>query len=178
MSVSTAVVAALVAASLAMPAMPPPPAPPAPEPVTYTWPIRGPLLRRFEPPGHAYGPGHRGIDIAAPVGSPVMAAASGVVAFAGTIAGARYLSIDHPDGVRTTYSWLSVLMVERGDRVRGGAVVARTGTGHPETPEPHLHLGARQGGAYVDPLALLGDPSAAGVVHLAPLGSVAGRPPP
>ncbi|MDQ3991906.1 MAG: peptidoglycan DD-metalloendopeptidase family protein, partial [Actinomycetota bacterium] len=73
---------------------------------TYRWPVRGAVVRRFEPPGSAYGPGHRGIDIAAPFGSSVVAAHDGVVAFAGGVAGELFVSVDHPDGVRTTYSWL------------------------------------------------------------------------
>ena len=170
-----------VAALLTLPPTAPDPGSPPPaagETVVYAWPVRGPVLRAFEPPGTAYGPGHRGIDIGAPIGTPVRAAAEGVVAFAGSVAGARYLSIDHADGIRTTYSWLSALLVERGDRVRRGAVVARTGWGHPATAAPHLHLGARVGDVYLDPLALLGDPSAAGIVHLAPLDAVESGPPP
>lgn len=152
---------------------------PGPERVVYTWPVLGPLLRRFEPPGTAYGPGHRGIDIGAPPRMPVRAAASGTVAFAGRVAGSLFLSIDHPDGVRTTYSWLSGLLAQRGDRVAGGTVVARSGPGHPGSAgAPHLHLGARIEGTYIDPLLLLGDPWAAGIVHLAPVGSVEPRPPP
>src|SRR5918996_1070897 len=87
------------------------PAPPAavtadPAYGTYDWPVHGPVIRPFEPPVGPYGAGHRGIDIAVPPGTPVRAAAEGVVAFAGLVAGGGFVSIDHPDGVRTTYSWL------------------------------------------------------------------------
>ncbi|HYU56545.1 MAG TPA: M23 family peptidase, partial [Actinomycetota bacterium] len=71
----------------------------APVPGSYAWPVRGPVIRPFEAPASPYGPGHRGIDIAATPDTVVGAAEGGVVAFAGVVAGARYVSIDHPDGV-------------------------------------------------------------------------------
>jgi murein DD-endopeptidase MepM/ murein hydrolase activator NlpD len=136
---------------------------------TYAWPLRGPVTRRFEPPGSPYGPGHRGIDIAAPLGSEVRAAAAGVVAFAGPVAGGLYVSIDHPDGVRTTYSWLTEVSPRRGDRVEREEVIGRSGSGHPGTEPPHLHLGARIGSVYIDPMLLLERGSLVGLVRLAPL---------
>lgn len=165
------VTTALAAAPLALGAAParsdPPPHPPV---ARYAWPVHGPVLRPFEAPGSPYGPGHRGIDIGAPAGTPVRAAAAGIVAFAGTVAGERYVSIDHPDGIRTTYSWLAEIRARGGDWVAGGEVIGVTGNGHPDGPSPHLHLGARIGAAYLDPLLLLGIPR--GRVHLAPLPAV------
>jgi murein DD-endopeptidase MepM/ murein hydrolase activator NlpD len=79
------------------------------QPGTYTWPVRGPVIRPYEAPSSPYGSGHRGIDIAAPFGTTMVAAQGGVVAFAGWVAGALYISIDPPDGVRTTYSWVSAV---------------------------------------------------------------------
>lgn len=135
----------------------------------YDWPVRGEVIRRFEPPSSKYGPGHRGIDIAAPVGSTVRTAGPGRVAFAGRVAGSLYVSIDHPDDIRTTYSWLSAIAVRSGDAVRRGQVVGSTGPGHPGIQPPHLHFGARIGDTYIDPLLLLGDGSIVGLIHLAPL---------
>ncbi|MGH2681867.1 MAG: murein hydrolase activator EnvC family protein [Actinomycetota bacterium] len=135
----------------------------------YVWPVRGPVISPFEPPSRLYGPGHRGIDIAAPVGSPLRAAGPGVVAFAGWVAGSLFISIDHPDGVRTTYSWLSAVSVSRGDRVGAGQPIGATGSGHPTRVPPHLHFGARVGDVYIDPLLLLGGGSLVGMIHLAPL---------
>src|SRR5919109_3901822 len=81
--------------------------PAEPEYGTYRWPVHGRVLREFEPPPTPYSSGHRGIDIAAPIGTGIAAPSDGVVAFAGWVGGSLFISIDHPDGVRTTYSWLS-----------------------------------------------------------------------
>lgn len=135
----------------------------------YVWPVRGPVIFPFEPPTGPYGTGHRGIDIAAPIGSPLRAAGSGQVTFAGWVAGSLFISIDHPDGVRTTYSWLSAVSVSRGDRVDAGQTIGATGSGHHARVPPHLHFGARVGDVYIDPLLLLGGGSVVGLIHLAPL---------
>jgi murein DD-endopeptidase MepM/ murein hydrolase activator NlpD len=140
---------------------------------SYGWPVTGSVIRPFAPPEGPYGPGHRGIDIAAPAGTPVLAAADGVVAFAGPVAGGRYVSIDHPDGVRTTYSWLTTIVVRAGDVVRRGDPIGGSGLGHPGVDPAHLHLGARYGGTYIDPLLLLEQGSVVGLVRLAPLEEVA-----
>lgn len=136
---------------------------------TYMWPVRGPVIRAFEEPSGPYGPGHRGIDIAVPFGTPVRASGAGIVAFAGSVAGSLFVSIDHPDGIRTTYSWLSSISVGRGDVVARGDVIGATGGGHPGSAQPHLHFGARVGTTYIDPMLLLGRGSLVGLVHLAPL---------
>jgi len=168
--------AALAVAVWSAGAGPPGPEPPAPQtgtgipaPGTYAWPVEGPVIRTFDPPGTPFGSGHRGIDIEAPSGSVVRAAERGVVAFAGAVAGSLYVSIDHPDGVRTTCSWLSSLAVERGDRIDRGEVLGASGPGHPGQDPAHLHFGARFEGRYIDPLLLLERGDMAGLVHLAPL---------
>jgi murein DD-endopeptidase MepM/ murein hydrolase activator NlpD len=136
---------------------------------TYSWPVTGPVIQAFEPPATPYSSGHRGIDIGAAFGSPLLAAGDGQVAFAGWVAGAQFISIDHPDGVRTTYSWLSSVTVAEGQPVARGEVIGATGQGHPELAEPHLHFGARVGTTYIDPMLLLEGGSVAGLIHLAPL---------
>jgi murein DD-endopeptidase MepM/ murein hydrolase activator NlpD len=169
------IVAAMVIASPLLglssppPSAPPPQSPPQTSSGRYAWPVRGPVIHGFEAPAGPYGPGHRGIDIGGPFGSPVVAAQDGVVAFAGWVAGSLFLSIDHPDGIRTTYSWLSNAVVQKGDRVTKGQTVGRTGHGHPGEAAPHLHFGARVGDVYVDPLLLLERGSVVGLIHLAPL---------
>jgi murein DD-endopeptidase MepM/ murein hydrolase activator NlpD len=50
-----------------------------------------------------FGPGHRGVDLAAVAGAPVLAAGAGTVVFAGTVAGRGVVSVDHSGGLRTTY---------------------------------------------------------------------------
>ena len=91
------------------------------------------------------------------------------VAFAGWVGGSLYVSIDHPDGVRTTYSWLSLAIVRKGDTVRRGDVVASSGHGHPEIQEPHLHFGARIGDTDIDPMILLEGGDVRGLIRLAPI---------
>jgi murein DD-endopeptidase MepM/ murein hydrolase activator NlpD len=145
------------------------PAPPGPAYGTYDWPVDGPVIRPFEPPESPYGAGHRGIDIAVPAGTAVRAAADGVVAFAGPVAGGRYVSIDHPDGVRTTYSWLSAISVRAGDPVGRGDSVGASGLGHPGVDPAHFHFGARYAGTYLDPMLLLRRGSLVGLVRLAPI---------
>jgi murein DD-endopeptidase MepM/ murein hydrolase activator NlpD len=146
---------------------------PAGEPESYIWPVVGPVLRGFEPPDSRFTAGHRGIDIGAPLGTSVRAAAAGTVAFAGSVAGSRFVSIDHADGVRTTYSWLSVVSVGRGAAVGQGEVIGATGHGHPAVDRPHLHFGARLGEDYLDPMILLG---VGPRVHLAPLEAAGAGP--
>lgn len=136
---------------------------------TYSWPVQGPVIRKFEPPPGPYEPGHRGIDIATPFGTDVGASREGVVAFAGWVAGSLFVSIDHPDGVRTTYSWLSDTLVKKGESVQRKQLIGRSGHGHPDVPQPHLHFGARVGSQYIDPLLLLEGVDVAGLIHLAPL---------
>jgi murein DD-endopeptidase MepM/ murein hydrolase activator NlpD len=148
---------------------------PGPAYGSYSWPVVGSVLRPFESPESPFGAGHRGIDIAGPAGTVVRASMDGVVAFAGKVAGSLFVSIDHPDGVRTTYSWLSAVTVRAGDPVSAGAVIAASGPGHPGTDPPHLHFGARFQGDYLDPLLLLGGASLVGLIRLAPLEEVTPR---
>jgi len=92
------------------------------------------------------------------------------------VGGSLFISIDHPDGVRTTYSWLSAVSVKRGDAVTGGQVIGATGHGHPDVAEPHLHFGARVGDTYIDPMTLLEPGDVSGLIHLAPLAEPRSRP--
>jgi murein DD-endopeptidase MepM/ murein hydrolase activator NlpD len=96
------------------------------------------------------------VDLRAAAGSPVLAAADGVVAFAGSVAGRPVVSVDHADGIRTTYEPVTPA-VSAGERVRAGAVLGvLEPTGSHCAPGSCLHWGARRGPvAYVDPLGLL-----------------------
>jgi len=140
---------------------------------TYAWPVLGPVIRGFEPPPDPYSAGHRGIDIATPFGSPMVAAQDGVVSFAGFVAGSLFISIDHPDGVRTTYSWLSAVGVKKGERVTREQLIGSTGHGHPDISTPHLHFGAKIGATYIDPMLLLDWGSVVGLIRLAPIDQAA-----
>ncbi|HSH23673.1 MAG TPA: peptidoglycan DD-metalloendopeptidase family protein, partial [Acidimicrobiales bacterium] len=134
-----------------------------PSPVTYAPPVDAPVVDTFGPPRSPYGAGNRGIDYATRPGTPVRAAAAGVVAFAGAVAGGLHVVLLHADGIRTSSSFLHRVGVHRGQRVGAGQVVG--------VADATLHFGARAGEAYVDPLVLL---SASGggrpAVHLVPDG--------
>lgn len=137
--------------------------------VEYVWPTGGPVgvLSPFEGSATPYGPGHRGVDLDVRPGASVVAAADGVVAFTGMVAGRPVLSIDHADGLRTTYEPVDAT-VARGDHVAAGQAVGTVTAGH--CPPPGcLHWGARRGShSYVDPLSLVG--AGPRPVRLLPLG--------
>lgn len=145
----------------------PPPSPPAPG--SWEWPVRGPLIEAFDPPDTPFGAGHRGIDIAAPAGTSILAPESGTVAFAGRVGGHLFITIDHGGELQSTYSWLSAISVGRGDLVARGQVIGGTGIGHPGSAIPHLHLGVRLAGTYVDPLDYLGPAGVVDLIRLTPL---------
>lgn len=133
------------------------------------WPVTGPVIRAFDPPDTPFGAGHRGIDIAAPVGTTVIAPDAGVVSFSGRVGGELFVTLDHGGGVTSTYSWLSAALVRRDDVVARGAPIALTGRGHPGANVPHLHFGVRLDGQYVDPLSFLEPQSVSPFIRLAPL---------
>ncbi|MEO6881624.1 MAG: M23 family metallopeptidase [Mycobacteriaceae bacterium] len=126
---------------------------------TYRWPVPGPphLGRLFDPPATRYGRGHRGIDLVAPTGSTVLAAGAGTVVFAGRLAGRGVVSIQHPDGLRTTYEPVEVSVV-LGAAVGAGQPIGVLASGHPGCSAPAcLHWGVRRGtDIYLDPLRLVG----------------------
>lgn len=138
-----------------------------PIPARWVRPVDGPVVRRFEAPDR-YGPGHRGVTFAAAPGGPVRAVGGGVVAFAGSVAGVRWVSIDHPGGLRTTYGHLDAITVTRGAAVEAGAPIATVGA------EGRLHLGLRRGDTYLDPMALFAPPTRARVRLVTPRGLTRG----
>jgi murein DD-endopeptidase MepM/ murein hydrolase activator NlpD len=135
----------------------------------WTWPVAGPVIRGFDPPDSPFGSGHRGIDIAASIDTPVSAAAAGAVAFAGPVGGRLFVTIDHGAGLESTYSFLTSLSVRRGAFVAGGQTIGRSGSGHAGALVPHLHFGVRLVDVYVDPLAYLGPVEIWRYIRLAPL---------
>lgn len=140
---------------------------------SWAWPVRGPVIHAFEPPETPFGSGHRGIDVAAPVGTVVVAPEAGVVAFSGKVGGQLFVTLDHGGGLTTTYSWLSETLVRKGDVVPRGAPIARTGRGHAGASVPHLHFGVRLDDAYLDPMEFLEPPSVSEFIRLAPLAEAA-----
>ena len=138
----------------------------APRPA-YTWPTGGPaaVLEGFDPPAVVWGSGHRGVDLALTAGSPVLAAGDGTVVFAGMVAGRPVVSIDHADGIRTTYEPVEAV-VGAGETVARGQVIGTLVAGHRADGVDALHWGARTGPkTYVNPLRLLDPP----VIRLKPV---------
>ena len=123
--------------------------PAAAEPsVVYDPPVDAPITDPFRAPATKYAAGNRGIDYATDEGQPVLAAADGVVTFAGRVGHGLHLVIAHDEGVRTSYSFLASVATRRGQRVTRGEPVA--------TATRSLHFGARIGDVYVDPRDLFG----------------------
>ncbi len=138
-------------------------------PAQWVRPVPGAVVRPFEPPSVAYGPGHLGVDFAAAPGTPVHAAGAGVVTFAGHVGTAIDVVVLHRDWRRTTYAFLRTAVVHRGDRVGAGGLIGATG-GTGENHDGHvLHFGLRDGSKYVDPMQLFAPVDLPEVVHLAPL---------
>lgn len=128
-----------------------------PATVRYRLPVPGDVVRPFEPPGSDFGAGHRGVDLDASPGDVVVAAATGTVRHAGPVGGLLWVSVDHADGIVTSYGPLRDPVVRAGERVVAGQVLARLapgGHGHGGA-DRGLHWGARRGHTYVDPLALI-----------------------
>lgn len=141
------------------------PPPPPVSLVGFGWPVDPPhpVVHPFRPPTTRYGPGHRGVDLGAPAGTPVRAAADAIVVYAGPLAGRGVISLQHPGGLRTTYEPVAA-MVHRGQHVTRGAVIGLVRQGHHGCRSACLHWGAHRGGQYLDPLTLL----ATGGVRLLP----------
>ncbi len=145
---------AIVVAALAMVALPS-------TAHAWTWPAPGDVLAPFVLGGDPYAGGqHRGIDVEGEKDGVVLAPASGVVAFAGSVgANGKVVTIETDGGYSVTLVHLSALSVGKGDALSEGAPVGTIGpSGTPEHEVPYVHLGIRvtsdpQG--YVDPLRLL-----------------------
>ena len=122
----------------------------------WRWPVAPPhvITRPFSPPATAYGPGHRGVDIAADPGADVLAPADGTVSFAGVVVDRPVVSIRHADGLVSSLEPV-VPAVATGDRVVAGQVIGTVASAPRHEPAGGVHLGARRDGEYVDPALLL-----------------------
>jgi len=122
-------------------------------PVTGTWKASG-FGWRIDPiTGQAAV--HEGIDFIAEIGTPIHAAAAGVVSFAGYHPTYGHLvEIDHGGGLMTRYAHASKLLVKQGEFVKRGAVVAKVGSTGRSTG-PHLHFEVRQNGRALNPTPFL-----------------------
>jgi murein DD-endopeptidase MepM/ murein hydrolase activator NlpD len=118
----------------------------------FIWPVSGPVTSTF---GMRWGRMHEGIDIGAPAGTPIRAAASGTVIYTGWLGGyGNLIVIDHGAGLATAYAHMSGYAASTGQPVAQGQTIGFVGcTGH--CFGSHLHFEVRVNGAPVDPLGYL-----------------------
>ncbi len=120
----------------------------------YIWPAKGVLTSGY---GWRWGRMHQGIDIAADVGTPIFAAAGGVVEYAGWNSGGygNMIEIRHSDGSMTRYAHLNAVYVQQGQRVSQSEQIAEMGsTGYSTGPHLHFEVHPKDSGA-VNPMAYL-----------------------
>jgi len=123
----------------------------------YGWPVQGVISSYFGRRNLGLGTAafHGAIDIAAPEGSPVLAARSGVVTYADWSGSyGKLVRVRHEDGSETWYAHNRDLLVTVGDRVGRGEPIALVGSSGLSTG-PHVHFEIREGGHRVNPLAYL-----------------------
>jgi murein DD-endopeptidase MepM/ murein hydrolase activator NlpD len=118
----------------------------------FIWPVNGAVVSGF---GMRWGRLHEGIDITAPTGAPIWAAAAGTVIHAGWLGGyGNLVVVDHGNGLATAYAHASVILVALGQEVAQGETLSLVGsTG--DSSGPHLHFEVRVNGIAVDPLLYL-----------------------
>ncbi|MEU4802057.1 M23 family metallopeptidase [Actinosynnema sp. NPDC023587] len=119
----------------------------------YSRPANGDFTSGF---GGRWGTMHNGIDIAGPIGTPILAAADGVVIEAGQASGfGLWVRVEHPDGTITVYGHVDTYSVRQGQRVQAGEQIARMGNRGFSTG-PHLHFEVwNPGGMKINPLGWL-----------------------
>jgi murein DD-endopeptidase MepM/ murein hydrolase activator NlpD len=120
----------------------------------FRWPVRGRIIAAFGPKPN--GQQNDGIDVAVPENTPVKAAEDGEVAYAGNeLKGyGNLVLVKHPSGYVTAYAHAKELLVKRGDKVKRGDVIAKSGqSGNVDAPQ--LHFEVRKGSAPVDPMQFL-----------------------
>jgi murein DD-endopeptidase MepM/ murein hydrolase activator NlpD len=120
----------------------------------FRWPVHGRIISGFGP--KTAGQPNDGINVAVPEGTAVKAADDGVVAYAGNeLKGyGNLILVRHQNGFVTAYANASELMVRRGDTVKRGQVIARSGQTGAVT-SPQLHFEIRKGATPVDPTQFL-----------------------
>ena len=131
-----------------------------PEPTGYMWPtgIKPAILTRYSAGANNWNAGHRGVDLAMSEGEKVFAASAGTVIYAGKLVDRSVISIEHPDGIRTTYEPVTP-EVSVGDVVSPGDVIATIDGTHCGALGVCLHWGAKRGSDdYMNPLWLIDMP--------------------
>src|SRR4051812_22495700 len=121
---------------------------------TFRWPVRGKVITTYG--AKTNGKSNDGINLAVPEGTPVKAAEDGVVAYSGNeLKGyGNLVLVRHSNGYVTAYAHASELMVKRGDTIKRGQIIAKSGQSG-EVGSPQLHFEIRKGSSPVDPLQFL-----------------------
>lgn len=121
---------------------------------TFRWPVRGKVITSYG--AKTNGKSNDGINLAVPEGTPVKAAEDGVVAYSGNeLKGyGNLILVRHANGYVTAYAHASELLVKRGDTIKRGQVIAKSGQSG-EVASPQLHFEIRKGSSPVDPLQFL-----------------------
>jgi murein DD-endopeptidase MepM/ murein hydrolase activator NlpD len=115
------------------------------------------VLRAFDPPAKPWLSGHRGVDLeAASDGAPLRSPAAGTVSFVGTVVDRPVITIDHGNGLRSSFEPVASSL-RAGSAVAEGDVLGQVQTGHCGPAPPCLHWGVRRGEDYVNPLAFVMD---------------------
>ena len=121
---------------------------------SFRWPARGKVIAGFG--AKTNGKANDGINVSVPEGTPIKAAEDGTVAYSGNeLKGyGNLILVRHPNGYVTAYAHASELLVKRGDTVKRGQVIAKSGQSG-EVASPQLHFEIRDNSKPVDPLQFL-----------------------
>jgi murein DD-endopeptidase MepM/ murein hydrolase activator NlpD len=121
---------------------------------TFRWPVRGRVVTGYG--AKTNGKANDGINVAVPEGTPVKAAEDGVVAYSGNeLKGyGNLILVRHSNGYVTAYAHASELLVKRGETIKRGQIIAKSGQSG-EVGSPQLHFEIRKGSSPVDPLQFL-----------------------
>lgn len=131
------------------------PAHPSAPPPNWRLPLaKSQLIRPFTPPTRRYGRGHRGVDLAATIGTAVRAPSEATITFAGQVNKVPTVTLAHGGGYRSTYQAVTTSL-KVGAKVAAGETFGKVSAGGHSTGVPCLHWGLLWGQNYLDPLSLL-----------------------
>lgn len=122
----------------------------------FAWPTvkNASVITRFSPPQHPWLTGHRGVDIASDTNSAIYAAGEGTIIYADKLVDRYVISIQHKNGLRTTYEPVHPI-VAKGEHVQAGQMIGLLEAGHCSN-QPCLHWGAKYDhDRYINPLSLV-----------------------
>ncbi|MDR6507449.1 M23 family metallopeptidase [Arthrobacter oryzae] len=132
---------------------------PAPAPASgWSWPLtpRPAVLRAFDPPDKPWMSGHRGVDLQAAFdGAQVTAPESGTVSFVGVVVDRPVITIDHGNGLRSSFEPVESVLAA-GATLSKGDILGTVQPGHCAAM-PCVHWGVRRGAEYINPLSLVKD---------------------